>query len=230
MRVLVATLALFPLFAAAQNLGTYEITNGTIVPFGQGTALTGDGVSFSVEGYPAPLFSGGFTYGGETDFSVNFYSGLETLDWGMHAVMLSSPSDLVQEGLVPYQVGLRPDFAESGSIATPLIDITQAGTYSVPFTMNVDVYYGAPGATSPAGYIDLVGSGTLTTTVAPLCAGNGGLCPAFQVTSAAYVFSAPEIDPASLSGALTLLGGGLLVLRGRRSRVRITVYPGVIPR
>jgi hypothetical protein len=30
--------------------------------------------------------------------------------------------------------------------------------------------------------------------------------------------SAPEIDPASALGALTLLGGGLLVLRGRRSK------------
>jgi hypothetical protein len=29
--------------------------------------------------------------------------------------------------------------------------------------------------------------------------------------------AAPELDPAPLGGALTLLGGGLLVLRGRRS-------------
>ena len=30
--------------------------------------------------------------------------------------------------------------------------------------------------------------------------------------------SAPEIDPASALGALTLLGGGLLVLRGRSKK------------
>jgi hypothetical protein len=32
--------------------------------------------------------------------------------------------------------------------------------------------------------------------------------------------NAPELDPASLGGALTLLGGGVLVLRGRRLRAR----------
>ncbi|HEV7136325.1 MAG TPA: hypothetical protein VIC29_14510 [Steroidobacteraceae bacterium] len=32
------------------------------------------------------------------------------------------------------------------------------------------------------------------------------------------VTSAPEIDPASAAAALTLLGGGLAVLRARRSR------------
>jgi hypothetical protein len=37
------------------------------------------------------------------------------------------------------------------------------------------------------------------------------------VSAMPQTFAAPELDPASLGGALTLLGGGLLVLRGRRS-------------
>jgi hypothetical protein len=34
----------------------------------------------------------------------------------------------------------------------------------------------------------------------------------------AQTFTAPELDPASLASALTLIGGGLLVFRGRRYR------------
>jgi hypothetical protein len=43
----------------------------------------------------------------------------------------------------------------------------------------------------------------------------------FSATTAAFAVarvSAPELDPASAMAALTLLGGGLAVLRGRRKK------------
>jgi hypothetical protein len=41
--------------------------------------------------------------------------------------------------------------------------------------------------------------------------------PSFSITVASATVQAPEIDPASSGAALTLLAGGLLVLRGRRA-------------
>jgi hypothetical protein len=87
--------------------------------------------------------------------------------------------------------------------------------------MSIDAYFGAPGSDAPSGYVNFVGAGEVTVNVAGIggdepCAGNPGIC-LLRVASVDYTF-APEPDPATLGGALTLLGGGLLVLRGRRSR------------
>ena len=57
-------------------------------------------------------------------------------------------------------------------------------------------------------------------------AGDGGRGPDYrtgfyrhdEATLAATTVAAPEIDPASWVAALTLLGGGLIVMRGRRTR------------
>jgi hypothetical protein len=46
------------------------------------------------------------------------------------------------------------------------------------------------------------------------CGGTPGVtCPTATLTKA------PEIDPASVAGGLTLLLGSVIVLRGRRARV-----------
>jgi hypothetical protein len=130
---------------------------------------------------------------------------------------ISGPINLSQKGLVPYSgfTGIE----ESGELSTPLIDITGAGTYTTSFTMSADVDYGAPGARSPAGYVNFVGSGTLTVDIGQAC--SRGACSPLYITHADYSFArAPELDPASLGGALTLLAGGVLVLRDRRSRAR----------
>jgi hypothetical protein len=64
-------------------------------------------------------------------------------------------------------------------------------------------------------------------TTSPVPAGNGlgilcyilpFLCAAPPGSGGGKVTSAPEIDPASAAAALTLLGGGLAVLRARRYR------------
>ena len=56
-----------------------------------------------------------------------------------------------------------------------------------------------------------------------LSLGMGGLLAfqydrSHQPTPPRHAVAAPEIDPASAMSALTLLAGGLAVLRGRRSR------------
>jgi hypothetical protein len=52
------------------------------------------------------------------------------------------------------------------------------------------------------------------------CGGSGFCNSPIVLTETHSIAHAPELGPASLSGALTLLGGGLLVLRARRLRVR----------
>jgi hypothetical protein len=220
MRIYVAMLALLPILAGAQNLGTYQITAGDLPGDAVNLVgnITGNSFSGTLVGYPEPLYDDGAAgVSGETDFSMAF-SAPAGRDFGIY-LTISEPSDLSQEGLVPTDLpGFLSLYAkEDGEITTPLMDITQAGTYSVPFAMSADVYYGAPGSTVPTGYADFVGSGTLTVDVAaPFCA--DGACGPMYVTSVDYHF-APELDPASLSGAVTLLVGSVMVLRGRRSRV-----------
>jgi hypothetical protein len=51
--------------------------------------------------------------------------------------------------------------------------------------------------------------------------GNAGIGPFIGTGDALAVREAPELDPASAAGGLTLLLGGLAVLRGRRGKIAI---------
>jgi hypothetical protein len=225
MRVFVAMLALSPIFAGAQDLGTYQILGGDLA--GGGANLTGtfagNGFLGTLYGYPLPMYVPAMNSfrGGDLDFSMEL-SPPAGRDDGLYMSMISGPIDLAAEGLSPvhYSGPYSPYIQESGELATPLIDVTGPGAFSVPFTMSADVGYGAPGTTVPAGYVDFVGAGTVTFDVLPQQCNNGA-CGPMVISHVDYSFAqAPELDPASFSGALMLLGGGLLVLLGRRPSVR----------
>jgi hypothetical protein len=222
---LVAMWALFPSVAAAQNLGTYQITGGELAGAGaplQGT-ITGNGFTGTLNGYPLVMYAGGqLGHGGAFDFSMAL-SPPAGRDQGLY-MSLVGPSDLALQGLVPIYNSnpLFPYLQETGGITTPLIDITGAGTFSAPFTMSAEVAFGAPGTRVPEGYVDFEGAGTVTVKVrAPDC--SSGACGPLKFADVDFSFlssstptMAPEIDPGSAASALTLLLGGLLVLRGRR--------------
>jgi hypothetical protein len=222
---LVAMLALFPIAAAAQNLGTYQITGGDLAGTGaplQGS-VTGNGFAATLIGYPLVMYAGGqLGQGGAFDFSMAL-SPPPGRDQGLYMALVG-PSDLASQGLVPIYNSnpLFPYLQESGGITTPLIDITGAGTFSAPFIMSAEVAFGAPGTTVPEGYVDFEGAGTVTVKVrAPDC--SSGACGPLTFADVDFSFlspstptMAPEIDPSSATSGLTLLLGGLLVLRGRR--------------
>jgi hypothetical protein len=220
----VAMLALFSSVAAAQNLGTYQISGGDLAGTGaplHGT-VTGNGFTGTLDGYPLVMFAGGqLGNGGDFDFSMAL-SPPPGRDQGLY-MSIVGPSNLALEGLVPIHNSnplFSPYIQESGGITTSLIDITGAGTFSAPFTMSAEVAYGAPGTTLPEGYVDFVGAGTVTVAVrSPTCV--SGACGPLRFSKVDYSFApsptmAPEIDPSSAASGLTLLLGGLLVLRGRR--------------
>jgi hypothetical protein len=236
---LVAMLALFPSVAAAQNLGTYQITRGDLAGTGaplQGT-ITGNGFTGTLVGYPLVMYAGGqLGNGGAFDFSMAL-SPPAGRDQGLY-MSLVGPSDLALEGLVPIYNSnpLIPYLQESGGITTPLIDITGAGTFSAPLTMSAEVAFGAPGTTVPKGYVDFEGAGTVTVDVRPANCSSGACGPLtfadvdFSFLSPSIPTMAPEIDPGSAASGLTLLLSGLLVLRGRRRQpVAMTANPASLP-
>jgi hypothetical protein len=220
MRVLVGVLILFPIFANARDLGTYQITGGDLSGGGaplQGT-IAGNGFTGSIFGYPLALYSGGATYGGSTDFSMEVSPPIGR-DQGLY-IATSGPVALTKRGLSPFYSfgGIR----ETGELTTGLVDITGPGIYTTSFTFSADLAYGKAGARGPAGYADFIGSGTVTVDVTPGVCSSGGGCGPMHFSYADYNFAqAPELDPNSLVSALMLLGGGLLVFRGRRSRAYI---------
>jgi hypothetical protein len=221
MRVFVAMLALFPMVAAAaQNLGPYQITSGTVIS--ENGEVSGNGFTASLFAAP-PLLSAPIesTFrGGTPPLSFCFGCGLPGPDDGVGVLSVTTLNDPALAGMV--QLFGPQGYLESGELAvSPTIDVTGAGTYSAPFTMSAALAYGLPHATVPKEYVHFVGSGTVTLDLGPAQCRNGpgGPCGPLQISSLQYNF-APELDPASLSGALTLLGGSLLVFRGRRSRAR----------
>jgi hypothetical protein len=218
MRVFTAILALFPIAAAAQ----YQITGGDISGTGanlQGS-VTGNGFAGTIFGYPEPLFSGALNnfHGGDLDFSMAF-SPPPGRDWGAY-LAISGPSDLAQQGLVPvhYAGPYSPYIQESGGIVTPLLDITGAGIFSVPFTLSAELGYGLPNTSVPKEYVDFMGTGTVTVDVqAPSCA--NGICGPLSISQVDYKFTqTPELDPAYIGNAMAILAGSLMVFRGRRRR------------
>jgi hypothetical protein len=121
MRIYVAMLALFPILAAAQDLGTYQVTagdlSGDVVNLGGN--ITGNGFSATLLGYPEPLYDNGAAgVSGETDFSMAFTPPAGR-DQGIYLPTISGPSDLTQEGLVPVQQAFGDYFEERGEVATP---------------------------------------------------------------------------------------------------------------
>jgi hypothetical protein len=221
MRIYVAMLALFPIFAAAQGLSTLEITSGTDVAFGGvPSATNGELYGNGFSGYlyagpelisypPVTLF-----YGGPASFSFCFGCGLPGTDDGVGSFGVTPSSDSPLAGLVQ-TFGPNGD-VETGEVTVAPIDVTGAGTYSAPFAMSAVLAFGPTYTAPPTDYVDYVGMGTLTLDVGPATCYSQGYCGPLQIESVTYTF-APELDPAPLTGALTLLAGGLLVLRGRRS-------------
>jgi hypothetical protein len=211
MRPFLALLALTPIVAFGQDLGTYQITGGNFLAQGPGN-VTGNGFTGTLSGYPEPMYYG-VGVSGETSFSMAFSSPAGR-DFGAY-LAVSGPTQLTSLGLSPVNYLYSPYMQEYGQLTTSLLDITHAGVYTGTFSMSTDVGFGPAHSTSPTGYADFVGDGTFTVDVASSCTGD--VCGPLHVTSVDYSFAAPEIDPASLGAGLALLVGGLLVLRGRRS-------------
>jgi hypothetical protein len=207
MRVLLAALALLPSLAVSQvDLGTYQITSGQLAGARANMegSFAGNGFAGSLIGYPAQMYDNIVDLG-ENAFSMAI-SPMAGRDNGLYLI----PGSI--DGLVPV---FGPDgYEQSGELTTGSVNVTGPGIYTTSFTMSADVDYGAPGATSPSAYVNFVGSGTFTVDVGQTC--SGGVCSWLYVSYADYAF-APELDPASLETALTLLVGGLMVLRGRPS-------------
>lgn len=219
MRVFVAIFALFPIFAAAQNLGPFQITSGDLMET-DGSAVSGTGFTAEMSAAPELLSYPELDlfHGGTPSLNFCFGCGLPGTDDGVGTLTVTGLSDPALAGLV--QVFGPEGYLETGGLTvSPTIDVTGAGTYSAPFTMSADLAYGPPNATAPTEYVDVVGHGTVTLDVAPATCYSGGACGPLQISSLNYNF-APELDPGSVGSALMLLGGGLLVLRGRRPRVR----------
>jgi hypothetical protein len=216
MRVLVAILALFPILAAAQNLGTYQITSGTISGDGSGE-ISGSGVTAELYAAPELLSSPTENYfqGGSPPLSFCFGCGLPGTDDAVGAISGFQSSD--PTGNLAQIFG-EEGYMESGTLTVSSMNVTGAGTYTAKFALSAQIDLAAPGSTTPTNYVDLIGNGTVTLDVgAPTCY-VPGFCPV-PIESVTYTF-APELDPASLGGALTLLVGGVMVLRGPRLHAR----------
>jgi hypothetical protein len=216
MRVFVAVLALFPILAPAQDLGTFQFTSGNI-SVGNNTEISGNGFTGIVEGGPELLSAPGLAnfHGGSPSLNFCFGCGLPGTDDGVGSLVLTKLSNPALAGLV--QVFGPEGYLENGEVTVSPIDVTGAGTYTAAFTMSDDLAFGPSRTGAPTEYADFVGTGTVTLDVTAADCTRGGACGPLQITSLNYAL-APELDPASLSGAMTLFVGGLLVLRGRRSR------------
>jgi hypothetical protein len=218
MRVLVAMFALFPILASAQDLGTYRITSGTVVSESgevSGNGFTGGGLFAAPELLAEPEES--LFRGGAPQLSFCFGCGLPGPDDGVGVLSVTRLNNPALAGLV--QVMGPEGLLETGELTVaPTIDVTGAGIYRAPFTMSADLALGRSRMGTPTEYANFVGNGTVTLDLGPARCPNGPgqLCGPMQIESLVYTFT-PELDPAALSGALTLLGGGLLVLLGRRS-------------
>jgi hypothetical protein len=220
MRVLVAILGLFPILAPAQDLGTFQFTSGDI-SVGNITEIAGNGFTGGVGGGPELLSAPSLAnfHGGSPSLNFCFGCGLPGTDGGVGSLSLTKLSNPALAGLV--QVFGPQGYLQTGEVTASPIDVTGPGTYSASFTMSDDLAFGPSRTATRMEYADFVGTGTVTLDVAPADCPRGpsGPCGPLKIVSLKYAF-APELDPASLSGAVTLLCGGLLVLRGRRSRVR----------
>lgn len=97
------------------------------------------------------------------------------------------------------------DFDYSGLLAAGRYEIALAVSANMSFAEN----YGS--GTLADGFIGLGDPGSL---------GNGSYAVQVTMQSGKPPLGAPEIDPASMASALTLLAGGLLVSRGRQIRRR----------
>jgi hypothetical protein len=219
MRIYVAMLAVFPILAAAQDFGPYHITSGDFSAGGyfaqlSGTA-SGNGFTAGIAGGPEFLSYPGVLPTDSLSFCLG--CGLLGTDDGSGNLYVTGLNNPALVGLVQVFSRGTGSNLETGEFTVSPIDITGTGTYTALFTMSADLAFGPSHNAAPTEYADFVGHGTVTLDVGPPdCPyGPGGPCGPPRAVSIDYHF-APELDPASLSGALTLLCGGLLVLRGRR--------------
>ena len=219
MGFLVILLALSPIVAAAQNLGTFQITSGGDVPWSIGAnpgpnngAVEGKGFSGYLTAAPQLLSypDVDLFYGGDAPLSFCFGCRLPGTYDGVGTFSVTPMAGLVQSD---YPYGFMD---ETGEVNVAGIGVTGAGTYTAPFDMFAKVEFGPTYNVAPTAYADFVGRGTVALDVGPATCYSAGHRGPLEIESVTYTF-APELDPATLSGALTLLAGGLLMLRGPRS-------------
>jgi hypothetical protein len=216
-----ALVALFPIVAGAQDLGPYQITGGNITGanFGASGNVSGDGFTATFAGGPELLSTPfGNGYSGVVPLNVCFGCGLLGTDDGVGSLTITGLSDPALAGLVELP-GLEGGPLETGELTvSPGIDVTAAGTYSSPFTLSLRAAYGPPGSTTAIQYVDITGSGTVTLDVSSYPNPSGPFITDSVTYSFAPPAAAPELDPGSAASGLTLLLGGLMVLRGRRKQ------------
>jgi hypothetical protein len=219
---LVVVFAMIPNIAAA-DIGPLQITSGDLI-FTNTSAVSGNGFTADITAAPELLSnSETISPGSAPLLNFCFGCGLPGTDDGVGTLGITSISDPALTGLT--QIFGPEGYVESGglTVSQPFV-VTGPGIYSAPFTLAAKVDYGPPGSMTDSQatqFVDIVGSGTVTADFVTLANQDGRLA----AESLEYSFvppsppaRAPEIDPGSAASGLTLLLGGLLVLRGRRQR------------
>jgi len=203
----VTLVAMFPIVAAAKDLGPYQITSGTLIETNT-SVVSGNGFTAEMTAEPRLLSADDRSnfHGGTPKLNFCFGCGLPGSDDGVGILAVTEISDPALAGLV--QVFRGEGYVETGGLTvSQTIDVTGPGTYSSPFTLFATVAYGPTSSATPTQHVDFAGSGTVTLVVE---ANSNPLGP-LQIKSLNYTFATLlSMGPQAMEGDLTLNPGTIL--------------------
>jgi hypothetical protein len=164
-----------------------------------------------IQGIPSTTFAGSFTFNaGGTCFGSAAYCPTGTTPELTH-VNISDPLSLDPPG-GPF--AFTQAFGGGKSLSFSDTYFGTPPTSSFVFFLNFTIDAPLGGAATSIGLNNISFDTSSNVTGIWSCGGTPGVtCPTATLTKA------PEIDPASAVGGLTLLLGSVIVLRGRRARV-----------